>query len=171
MAKDFKIAKTEGICTACEKPIPPGETLVALARLSEEELIREDYHPPCWESLQDDPRNDPDVLGTWRTRVPKPEEKKKLLIDDALIINFFERLDGQDDPSRINFRYVLALILMRKRILVYEGMERDDDEREIWNMRMKGSDKYHRVIDPQLDESSIASVSSQLGDIMQGDFE
>jgi hypothetical protein len=172
MSKDFKIAKPVGACHTCQQPIPPGEEIVALARTSGEEIVREDYHPACWEQRDSQAvLSDSDVLGVWRTRIPKPEEKKKLLVDDSLLINFFERLDGTDETARIGFRYVLALILMRKRRLVYEGMERRDDGTEVWKMRFKGAEDFHEVIDPHMDEEKIAMVSASLGEIMEGDFE
>lgn len=172
MAKEFKISKSEGVCLACGKELQPEEDIVALVRTGEEELLRQDYHRDCWESLgKNAPANDPEVLGVWRTRVPRPEEKKKLLVDDSLIINFFERLDGADDSAKINFRYVLALILMRKKLLIYEGMDRHDDGADVWKMRFKGADAIHEVIDPHMDEEKIAEVSSSLGEIMEGDFD
>ncbi|MBN1555018.1 MAG: hypothetical protein JXA11_09745 [Phycisphaerae bacterium] len=172
MAKEFKISKSEGVCGVCGQALQPEEEIVALACSGEEELLRRDYHRACWDSLgENTPADDPEVLGVWRTRVPRPEEKKKLLVDDSLIINFFERLDGADDPAKINFRYVLALILMRKKILVYEGMDRRDGGVEVWKMRFKGADAIHEVIDPHMDEDKIAQVSSSLGEIMEGDFE
>jgi hypothetical protein len=171
MAKDFKINKTAGICTKTGEEIAPGESFMAVARIAEEEILREDYSLAAWEQIDPDALTaDPDVLGIWRTRRPQPEEKKKLLIDDNLILQFFERLDGTDDPSRLNFRYVLCLILMRKRLLAYEGMQRRADGTEVWQMRRRGSDNMHEVIDPKLDEDKIATVSQQLGDIMQQDF-
>jgi hypothetical protein len=117
------------------------------------------------------PEQDPDLLGIWRTHVPQPQEKKKLLIDDSLLVNFFERLEGAEEENRIHFRYVLALILMRKKLLVYEGTDRRDDSTDIWRMRSKGADTIHEVIDPHMDEEKIAAVSSSLGEIMEGDFE
>ncbi|MCD4823248.1 MAG: hypothetical protein K8S55_01460 [Phycisphaerae bacterium] len=171
MAKDFKISKTEGKCHKCEQPIPPGEEIIALVRTAEDELAREDYHLACWEELaEQNPSQATDVLGVWRTHVPKKEEKKKLLIDDGLLVNFFERLEGHDDPSRKSFRYVLALILMRKRLLTYKGMDKKDGN-DIWKMRLRGSEQIHEVIDPHLDEDKIAEVSASLGEIMAGDFE
>ncbi len=172
MAKDFKISKTEGICCKSGEAIPPGEEFVALVRIREDELIREDYSLAGWEELgEEKPAEAPDVLGVWRTRTPTTQEKKKLFVDDGLLINFFERLEGQDDPARINFRYVLGLILMRKKLLIYEGTERNDDGTEVWKMRLKGSDRVHEVIDPRMDDEKIAAVSASLGEIMQGDFE
>ena len=172
MAKEFKITKSEGLCAACSQALTPEEDIVAIVFSGEEELLRRDYHRACWDAMgENTPANDPDVLGVWRTRVPHPEEKKKLLVDDSLIINFFERLDGAEEPAKINFRYVLALILMRKKLLVYEGMERRDGGVEVWKMRFKGADAIHEVIDPHMDEDKIAAVSSSLGEIMQGDFD
>jgi len=172
MAKEFKITKSEGVCTACGQALAPGEDIVALVQTGQEELLRRDYHRACWDALgENSPANDPEVLGVWRSRVPHPEEKKKLLIDDSLIINFFERLDGAADPARINFRHVLALILMRKKLLVYEGMDRRDGGVEVWKMRFKGAEAVHEVIDPHMDEDKIAQVCSSLGEIMEGDFD
>ncbi len=172
MAKDFKISRTEGVCSKSAKTIPPGEEYIALVRIGEDELIREDYSLAGWEELADKNLAEaPDVLGVWRTRMPKPQEKKKLLIDEDLLINFFERLEGQDDPNRINFRFVLGLILMRKKLLIYEGMETKNDGAEVWKMRMKGGDRICEVIDPHMDEEKITAVNASLGEIMQGDFE
>ncbi|HNX26958.1 MAG TPA: hypothetical protein PKK48_06075 [Phycisphaerae bacterium] len=175
MSKEFKIAKSEGLCHKCEQPLAEEAPIVALVRATgdELELRREDYHVECYEAMaaESDPLNDTDVMGVWRTTVPKKEEKKKLLIDDGMLLTFFEQLEGQDDSSRLNFRYVLTLILMRKRMLSYEGMEKLDDGREIWKMRLRGSDKIYNVIDTRMTEDQIAEVSASLGDIMQDDFE
>jgi hypothetical protein len=172
MAKDFKIAKTQGVCNHCGQTIGPGEDIIARARLGEEELLREDFHPHCWADMPEPKHtNLPDVLGVWRSRVPQPEEKKKLLIDDALLVNFFQRLEEAEDPDRINFRYVLALILMRKRLLIYISTETDEQQRDIWKMQLRGDSVTQRVIDPKLSEDDIAAVSASLGEIMEGDFE
>lgn len=172
MAKDFKIAKTSGICVKCGQNLPPGTAIIALAKMGEGELIREDYHVSCWvDPMEKEASANKDVLGVWRMTIAEKEEKKKLLVDDALLMNFFERLAGQEDSSRINFRYVLALILMRKRLLTYQGIDRNESGAEIWKVKLRGNDQIHEVIDPKLDEFMISEVSASLGEIMQGDFE
>jgi len=183
MVKDFKISKTQGLCTQCEKTLEPGEEIYALVRAGAEELEREDYHLNCWELLHNESsdsitqealienmQDDPNVLGVWRTHIPHPEEKKKLFIDNALLVNFFERLEGHTESSKLKFRYVLTLILMRKRLLNYEGMTTADGV-DLWKMRLRGTDRYYQVVDPKLDEEQISEVSSSLGEIMEGDFE
>ena len=171
MAKDFKIQKTMGTCQACQEQIPAGEDIVALVKTGPEELVREDYHLQCWvEPLEKQADESDDVIGVWRTRIPYKEEKKKLLVDDELLKSFFIKLEDTQNPTQINFRYVLTLILMRKRILAYEGSKTQDNQ-DIWKLRIRGTKNYYNVIDPKMDEEKIADVSQSLGEIMQGDFE
>lgn len=171
MAKDFKINKTMGTCTACQQQIPPGEDIVALVKTGPEELLREDYHLGCWVApLEKQADESADVIGVWRTRIPIKDEKKKLLVDDEMLKTFFIKLEGTENPTQINFRFVLTLILMRKRILTYQGSQNSDDH-EIWSMRMRGTKKLYSVVDPKMDEEKIAEVSQTIGEIMQGDFE
>jgi len=165
MAKDYDIAKPTALCHGTDAPLQPGEEFVAILRETDGELTREDYSLAYW---REHPCEDaPDVVGVWRTRVPEPKAKKKLLIDDELLVSLFERLEGDEQPARINFRYVLALILMRKKLLVYEHSETDDQGREVWRMKRRGTDRHHDVIDPKLDESQIADVSDHLSEIME----
>ena len=168
MAKEYNITKTAGRCVACERELAPGQELMATVREVDEELHREDYCLVCWEA---NPKDDsPDLLGLWKTRVPAAKEKKKLLIEDALLVNFFHRLEGVDAPGRVNFRFVLALVLMRKKLLVYDRSEKRDDGTEIWTMHLKGNETKYAVVDPHMDEDKIAEVGRQLGEIMEGEL-
>lgn len=139
-----------------------------MVREVQEELVREDHCLECWEKAPQEPR--PDVLGVWKTRVPRPEEKKKLFVDDEVLTGFFERLQGTEDRAKINFRFVLALILMRKKLLVYDRMTKVADGSEVWQMHFKGSDTVHEVTNPRMDEDRITEVSQQLGQVLQGEL-
>ena len=166
MGKEYEIDKTAGRCVVCGELVAPGEELMATVAEGDEELRRDDYCLACWEA---DPKDDsPDLLGVWRTRVPKPKQKARLLIDDELLVDFFRRLEGADAPVRINFRFVLALVLMRKKLLVYDRGEKRDDQSELWTMHLRGDGEKYFVTDPHLDEEKIAEVSRQLGEIMEG---
>ena len=166
MAKEFNISKTSGSCSACRKQMQPGEELVTTVKEVNEEFVREDFCTDCWKPQ---PGREEALVGSWRTRVPQPQEKKRLLVDDAILVNLFERLAGTDQPAKINFRYVLALVLWRKKLLAYDRMERRPDGAEVWKMHFKGSDQVQEVIDPKMDDLKIAEVSGQLGQIMEGE--
>ena len=166
MAKEYEIARITGVCTACSRQFEPEEEIVAAVSEQGDQLVRQDYCPPCWEPRAAQEADK--LLGVWRTTVPRPQEKKKQLVDDEVLVNFLERLEGTEDPSKINFRFVLALVLMRKRVLIYDRMDKTADGVEIWTMHLKGSDAPLKIVNPQMDDEKIAEVSRQLGEIIPG---
>ena len=168
MARDYKISKTAALCGTCGKSLNPGDEFTAVVRQRGDEFVREDFCPNCSSHAGGD--EDTDVLGVWRAKVSQPEEKKKLLVDDDLLINFFQRLEGAEDQAKINFRFVLALVLMRKKLLIYDRSEELGDGTDIWAMHFRKSDEPQKVIDPNMDEEKIADVSRSLGEIMEGDL-
>jgi len=168
MAKDYDIAKTGGACCVCGMDLAPGQKFVATVCESEDQFHRADYCMECWNNRKD--QGEQQVFGIWRTRVPAPTEKRKLFVDDELLISFFERLADADSDAKTAFRYVLALVLMRKKLLVYDRSDRMDDGTEIWHMHFKGSDQDHAVTDPKMDEQKVSEVSSQLGQILEAEL-
>ena len=105
------------------------------------------------------------LVGFWKTTMPLVEQKKKLFVDDEVLCQLFERIADATEPAKLNFRFVLGLILMRKRLIVYENT-RQEDGREIWQVRFKGKEEMLDLLNPRLDESQIQDVSNQLGEIL-----
>ena len=113
--------------------------------------------------------NKPEVFSYWKTRIPLPNQKRSIFVDDTVLINLFERLAEQQEQLKINFRFVLALILMRKKILKYED-SRQEGKKEIWEMRFVRETQIHEVINPNLKEEQIQQVSQELSTILQGEL-
>ena len=114
----------------------------------------------CWEKL-DRQR----IVAYWKTTMPRAEAKKKIFVDDEVLCSLFERLAEVIEIPKLNFRFVLGLILMRKRMLVYEDSRKDGD-REIWTMRFRGREDKLDMINPHLTEEQMIEVSGQLGEIL-----
>lgn len=167
MSKEYNITKSSGQCVACQRVMPPQEEFVATLRETAEDFLREDYCLACYQA---NPREgQPEIVGVWHAHVPQPAEKKKVFVDDEMLVNLFQRLEEATEPAKINFRFVLALVLMRKKMLVYDKMEKVDGI-ETWRMHFRGSDQVQRVVDPHLDEDKIAEVSGHLGEILQAEI-
>lgn len=161
---DWEIKKTLGQCTGTGKEFEIGEEYFAALVETDEGLERRDFSAAYWNEHQ------PAVYCFWKTRMPNPEEKKKIFVDNEMLMAFFERLAEETDPEKINFRFVLTLILMRKRKLKYNGCKIDDGN-EIWTLKVTGQDRYEKVINPHLTEDQIEGLTSQMGQILQMDFE
>jgi hypothetical protein len=106
------------------------------------------------------------IFASWRAVVAEPGKTERLLVDDDSLVDLFEQLAGQTDPKRVAFRFVLALLLVRKRLLILDRAERDR-----LLVRFKGQDKEAEptvVADPGLDEQTLSDVESQLDVILAG---
>jgi len=156
----YDVPRAQGKCAVSGRAIAAGEKFVAAVRETPVGLERIDVAPECWSDF--DKSN---LLGFWQTVMRKAEEKKKVFVDDEVLCTLFERLGDATEPAKVNFRFVLGLILMRKRLVVYETT-RHDDARDVWVVRMKGKDQRLDLIDPKLNEPQVAEVSQQLGQIL-----
>jgi hypothetical protein len=156
----YQIARPQGKCFVTGDPIEPGQKFMAALRETPVGFERLDISLGAWPSF-----DRADVIGFWQTVMPRAEQKKKVFVDDQVLCEIFERLKDATEPAKLNFRFVLGLILMRKRMIVYETT-RVDGDREIWSVRFKGRDDQLDLLNPKLDEQQVVEVSQQLSEIL-----
>ncbi|MHC4214027.1 MAG: hypothetical protein ACYSWP_11705 [Planctomycetota bacterium] len=158
---DWEISRSAGECFGTGEQIEYGQEYFAALVEGQEGLVRRDFCSDYWE------REKPEVFCYWKTKLPEPGKKKELFVDEEMLVSFFERLAQEMEPEKVNFRFVLALILMRKRRLKYDSTKNQGGN-EIWRLRVVGGDKnFVEVLNPQLDEEQISELSSQVGEILQ----
>ncbi|MCX5634381.1 MAG: hypothetical protein NTW55_00870 [Planctomycetota bacterium] len=158
--EQWEINKPLGQCFGSGRKIEYGEEYFAALVETGQGLQRQDYSREFWDS------NKPSVYCYWKSKLPSPDQKKHIFIDDEMLMAFFERLSQETEQEKINFRFVLALILMRKRRLKYDS-SRTDGDNEIWHLRVIGEDRFVDVANPHLDEKQIGQLSSQISLILQ----
>lgn len=160
---DWAISRSQGTCSETGVEFQPGQDYFAALVETEDGLLRKDYCADFWE------KEKPHVYYFWKTRLPDENEKKQIFIDDEMLMAFFERLGKDTDPEKINFRFVITLILMRKRKLKYDS-EKTDGDKEIWRLKVPGQGEYVDVINPHLNEEQIGQLSNQLGQILHAEL-
>ena len=157
----YEVGRPQGRCGLCNQAIEPEQKLMAALLDTPTGFQRLDCCLACW------PKHDhKDVLAFWQTAMPRPEQKKKMFVDDTVLCELFDRLGSAEDPAKLNFRFVLGLILMRKRLIIYDNT-RIDGDREIWSVRLKGREESLDLLNPKLGEEQVKEVSTQLGEILQ----
>ena len=160
---EWEINKPLGQCYGTGRKIEYGEEYFGALVETDEGLQRRDFSADYWEEEK------PNLFCYWKTRLPHPSQKKQIFVDDEMLLAFFERLGKETEQEKVNFRFVLALILMRKRRLNYDAT-RVEDANEIWRLRIVGEKQIVEVINPHLDEEQIEQLSSQIGQILQADL-
>jgi hypothetical protein len=160
---NWTINKPLGECSGSGKAIETGQDYFGALVATAEGLERRDFCAEYWEAEK------PEVFCYWKSRLPAADEKKPLFVDDEMLMAFFERLAEETEQEKVNFRFVLALILMRKKKLKYDATIEEDGS-EIWRLRVVGEGVFADVVNPHLDEEQIDQLSSQIGQILHADL-
>jgi len=191
----WNVGRATGKCAGCGVELLPGAVCwaalcdgVLVLRTEGEKkeeavrapFMRVDYCEACWAAGKRPVMagGGGEMFSYWKTAVPEAQQKKKLLVDDSVLVDVFARMEGKTEAAEVRFRFVLALILMRKRLLKYEGMvEQAGGEAEgtlkpeVWRMIPRGAageeprEEVH-VVNPHLTAEQIAEVSQQLSAIL-----
>lgn len=161
--QQWQVEPVTGVCAVSGKKFEEGDEFYTVLFEEGETFRRVDYCIDAWEG------SPKDSFCYFKTRVPVKQKRKKLLVNNELLTNFFIRLEDETEPVRVQFRFVIALILMRKRLLRYID-SKTKDNLETWNMTMMPDRSAHTVVNPQLTDDQIEGVSAQLSAILHGDM-
>ncbi len=119
MVSDFDVRSCSRRCATSEQIIQPGEVYYSVLQLQGAETVRLDYRADSWQTPPED------ALGWWRSRLPTRSGTKTQLAPRDVLVNLLERL--AEVPEEVDFRYVLALVLMRRRIVRLESSTTDSN--------------------------------------------
>ena len=111
---DYQIQANTRRCAVTGRELRPGERYFTALLDVDGRLIRQDYSNEAWQGPP------PEAFSFWTGRIPAQEESRRPRIDDDLLFDCFQRLEGQTESDKINFRYVVALLLMRRKRFKFE---------------------------------------------------
>ena len=156
---DYQIQPNSRRCAISGRELQPGERFFSALVEEEHQFVRRDYSMSAWQG--------PPVgaFSFWTGLVPTSQDKVKPRFDDDLLEECFHRLDGQTEPSRVNFRYVVALLLMRRRRLKFETSSVQGG-REIMTLRGLRSGEKHDVINPRLSDDEMMQVQEEVFQVL-----
>ncbi|MDR0361946.1 MAG: hypothetical protein LBJ46_04585 [Planctomycetota bacterium] len=120
MAEQWRIGRGSRTCAATGEGIAPGETFYSALVERGDDFERRDYAAAAWPDV--------DKTGFFSYWKNKPRSGKdgpaKRKIDYDRLLAFYDDLAPVTEPRRLLFRYVLALILARRRILRLDATRR-----------------------------------------------
>lgn len=153
----WKIEKRATACAGCEASFAPGTAVTSALYEEEGEFLRRDWCPGC---AADEGRTGA-PYSFWTAEIPEPEARKAAF-DLGVAREFLGRLLQQRDPERDSLRYLLALLLLRKRVVrVLEQFETDAGERMTFTV--PPDETVHEIPCPEIDEDEAAALREQLG--------
>ena len=121
---NYEVPRCSRICAATSRELKPGEWFYSVLLADNGNIRRFDFSQDGWEGP---PQHDADsgigLIGYWKSRLPVPNDNKVKLAPNDILLNLFDQLNDQLDKQ--DMRYVLVLLLIRRRILRLEKEEMD----------------------------------------------
>jgi hypothetical protein len=159
----YPVSRSGGVCAATGRAFAPGEEIVAaLVEVpGSKGLQRIDYALTAWEGGAR-PAAPAAVFGFWRARFAPAASKPKPIMSDDELRDLFEELAEATEPRQIVFRYVLALLLIRRRVLRLMGSRPG-----VLLVLPKGVEgEPQPVTDPGMDEAAVADAIEQVSQVI-----
>lgn len=152
---DYQIEAITRRCAATGRELKPGERFYSVLTDEAGKFVRKDYAADAWQGPPEG------AFSFWAGRVPAEDQKRRPRIDDELLVDCLQRLEGQADPSRVNFRYIVALLLMRRKRLRFEESRKEGDH-EVLVLRCARTRAVYEVHNPRLTEDEMMAVQEEV---------
>jgi hypothetical protein len=164
MPQDWDIKPRADQCTACKETFTDGATYTSALVFGEAGYARADYCEGCWPAVSE--RAEPYSMwqGVFRVPPPEPEEPLKKETAESLLRKLIE----DEDESKAAVRYILAVMLERKKILVERDVQKHEDGALIRVYEHRKSGETFLIPDPHLRLDELEPVQRQVIDMLGG---
>jgi hypothetical protein len=152
---DYQIQPPTRRCAATGRELRPGEKFYTALLQEGDRFVRKDYSGEAW---QGPPHG---AFSFWSGRVPADQGQRQPRIDDEMLVECFQRLEHETEPARVNFRFVAALLLMRRKRFKFEEA-RTADGQELLTVRCARTGARYSVVNPRLTEEQMAEVQEEV---------
>ena len=157
---DFDVQRFTRRCAASGRELRAGETYFSVLKREGSEMIRLDYAADAWNGAPDD------AIGVWKGRIPDPSSTKVHWAPNDVMLDYLEKLEA--DPSRIDTRYVLALLLLRRRVLRWDDTEETERHR-VMVMDCPRKEKQYRIIEAGPSPERVQTIQAELAQLLFAD--
>jgi hypothetical protein len=157
---EYEIHKSTRHCAVTGRELSPGETFYSVLKREGSGVVREDYAREAW---QGPPAA---AIGWWKSRVPTTDARKMQWAPNEVMLDLFEGF--ADQPAQADLHYVLALLLVRRRVMRWEDTEQDEG-RETMVLYCPRRDTEYRVLAEPPAESRVAEIQQELARLLFAD--
>ena len=156
---DFDITRCSRKCAATDRDLQAGETCYSALVPEGDQVVRRDYSVEAWQGPPTE------AIGWWKSIVVDPNAKRMHWAPSDVMLNYFVQL--AENPAAEDTRYVLALLLVRKRMLRNEGTEKDPDGREVLILYSPRQECEHRVAVVLPTAERVEAIQNELAQLLQ----
>jgi hypothetical protein len=155
---DYEIQRCTRHCATTGRELQPGEVFYSTLTTDGPQVVRHDYAPEAWQGPPEG------VLGWWKAHVPQRDARKLHWAPNDVMLELLESLEVQ--PDKQDMRYVLALLLIRRRVVRLEESEQDELSREVSVLYCPRRETTYRVVTVMPTEERTAEIQEELARLL-----
>ena len=159
--QDFDIQRFTRRCRATDRELQPGESFYSVLVDEAAQIVRRDY---CCDAWRGPPES---ALGWWKSQVPDIKAKKMNWAPHQVMLHFFTELEHNQDEQ--DTRYVLTLLMIRRRILKLEETEIDENGQEHMIVFSPHTECEYQVEVVTPNENRIKEIQEELAKLLFAD--
>jgi hypothetical protein len=156
---DYEVQNFTRRCTATGREFAPGEKYYSVLVAEATELKRYDYSADAWQGPP------AEAIGYWKSQVPDKSSRRKHWAPNDVILQFFDELAQQ--PDKQDVRYVLTLLLIRRRVFRLEDQQRDQQSNEVLTVYCPRRDATYTIPAVVPEQSRIDEIQQQLTALLE----
>ena len=149
-------------CTACQQLFTDKQTYHTLLSFGAEGYQRRDLCDECMAQASRDK-----VLSYWQGEYKMPAPPPPEPIQKETAETLLKKLCESNDPAQASARYILAVMLERKKLLVHRDTVKSDDGQDLLIYEHKLTGESYTIPDPHLRLDQLAEVQQQVAASLQ----
>jgi hypothetical protein len=151
---DYDVQRFTRHCAATGRELAPGDDFYTALVIDGAQVRRLDYALGAWQGPPDR------TLAWWKSRVPRPDDRRPRLAPNDALLEMFVGLEGVEEKQ--DMRLVMALFLVRRRVLRLEEQETDAEGRNGLVLYSPREDVTYRVAGVMPSESRALEIQEEL---------
>jgi hypothetical protein len=158
---DFDVQRFTRRCARTDRELQPGDVFYSVLVAEGAEVVRRDYGVDAWEGPP------PGAIGFWKSQVPDIHSRKMHWAPNDVILHYFEQL--ATEPDKADMRYVLALLMIRRRIVRLEESGTDQQGQEHYVLYCPRNEREYRVAVETPTGPRIGQIQNELAELLFAD--
>jgi hypothetical protein len=157
MLSEWQIKSRAHACARTHAPFSEGEVIYTLLFRDESGFRREDICEAAWPSYQETIQ----PFSFWKSTYENPPPPPPEPLPKESVETHLRKLIQEDQPAETNARYILALMLERKKTLKQVDVRQTGNERVLIYEHAKTGEVF-LILDPQLRLDQLDSVQAEV---------
>lgn len=151
--QEYAIQKSSRRCYDSDRILAPGERYYSAIIQKGSELVRRDYSAEKWRGPT------PETIGWWVAKIADNKDARTKLAPTQILLDTLQSF--LETPGKSQIAYLLAVLLLRKRVLVSEDSHQTSDEDSTRSLDLRSASGDQQFLVPVVDVNPAESKSIQ----------